>query len=120
MNITVQHIFGQATSTVVIPLIQDGGIERPLKSIAEGSGISYELLAHDFKANFKEVHSLYITKEGAEVQRIYLLGLGKTPTFAKVSDTKEVILKLALSKRIHQIPIVDAGGKVIGIQVIEE
>ena len=44
----------------------------------------------------------------------------KTPTIAKISDTKEEILKLALSKKLHQIPIVDDAGKILGIQEIEE
>ncbi|MFW0713415.1 nucleotidyltransferase family protein [Aliarcobacter butzleri] len=44
----------------------------------------------------------------------------KTPTIAKISDTKEEILKLALSKKLHQIPIVDERGKILGIQEIEE
>jgi len=44
----------------------------------------------------------------------------KTPTIAKISDTKEEILKLALSKKLHQIPIVDDNGKILGIQEIEE
>jgi len=43
----------------------------------------------------------------------------KNPTTAKISDTKEDILKLALSKKLHQIPIVD-DGKILGIQEIEE
>ena len=44
----------------------------------------------------------------------------KTPTIAKITDTKEDILKIALSKKLHQIPIVDNYGKIIGIQEIEE
>ncbi|WP_323593918.1 nucleotidyltransferase family protein [Aliarcobacter butzleri] len=44
----------------------------------------------------------------------------KTPTIGKISDTKEEILKLALSKKLHQIPIVDERGKILGIQEIEE
>ena len=44
----------------------------------------------------------------------------KTPTIAKISDTREEVLKLALSKKLHQIPIVDDSGKVLGIQEIEE
>lgn len=38
----------------------------------------------------------------------------RTPTVAKISNTKEEILKL------HQIPIVDDAGKIVGIQEIEE
>ncbi len=44
----------------------------------------------------------------------------KTPTIAKITNTKEEILKLALSKKLHQIPIVDDSGKILGIQEIEE
>ena len=44
----------------------------------------------------------------------------KTPTVAKNTDTKEMILKLALSKKLHQIPIVNESGKVIGIEEINE
>jgi dTDP-glucose pyrophosphorylase len=44
----------------------------------------------------------------------------KTPTIAKISDTKEEILKIALSKKLHQVPIVDNDGKILGIQEIEE
>ena len=43
-----------------------------------------------------------------------------TPTIATISDTKEEILKLALSKKLHQIPILDHDGKIVGIQEIEE
>ncbi len=42
------------------------------------------------------------------------------PTLARISDTKEKILKIALSKKLHQIPIIDDNGKVLGIQEIEE
>ena len=44
----------------------------------------------------------------------------KTPTVAKISDTKEDILKKALVKKLHQIPIIDDNNKVIGIKEIEE
>ena len=42
------------------------------------------------------------------------------PTIAKISDTKEYILKLALSKKLRQIPIVNESLKVIGIEEIDE
>jgi dTDP-glucose pyrophosphorylase/CBS domain-containing protein len=44
----------------------------------------------------------------------------KTPTVAKISDTKEEILKIALAKKLHQIPVVDENGIVISIQEIDE
>jgi len=44
----------------------------------------------------------------------------RTPTVASISDTKEDILKIALSKKLHQIPIIDENGTILGIQEIEE
>lgn len=46
--------------------------------------------------------------------------LFRTPTIAKISDTNEDILKMALAKKIHQIPIVDENGKILGIQEIDD
>ena len=44
----------------------------------------------------------------------------KNPTVAKISDTKEEILKKALAKKLHQIPIVDDENRILGIKEIEE
>lgn len=44
----------------------------------------------------------------------------KKPTIAKKNDSKEKLLKIALSKRIHQIPVVDNNGKVIGVHILDE
>lgn len=70
------------------------------------------------------------TLTDGDIRRGFLRGLDlnssiesiifKTPTVAKISDTKEEILQLALSKKLHQIPIVDDNGKILGIQEIEE
>ncbi|SFV50847.1 D-glycero-D-manno-heptose 1-phosphate guanosyltransferase [hydrothermal vent metagenome] len=42
------------------------------------------------------------------------------PTVANVNDTKEKILNLCTSKKIHQIPIVDNNNIVIGLESIDE
>lgn len=44
----------------------------------------------------------------------------RNPTVAKISDTKEDILKRAIAKKLHQIPIIDDENRVIGIKEIEE
>jgi dTDP-glucose pyrophosphorylase len=44
----------------------------------------------------------------------------RAPTIASLSDTKEEVLKKALEKKLHQIPIVDKDYRVIGIKEIEE
>ena len=43
----------------------------------------------------------------------------KNPTVANVNDTKEKILNLCTSKKIHQIPIIDNTGIVIGLESID-
>ncbi len=44
----------------------------------------------------------------------------KNPTIAKIGDTKKEILKIALAKKLHQIPIVDDENRVVGIKEIDE
>jgi dTDP-glucose pyrophosphorylase len=44
----------------------------------------------------------------------------KKPTVAKVSDTNEEILQKALTKKLHQIPILDEANRVLGIVEIDE
>ena len=44
----------------------------------------------------------------------------KTPTICNIDDTKEKILEIALEKKIYQIPIVDANGKLVGIEEVDE
>lgn len=43
-----------------------------------------------------------------------------TPTVCNIEDTKEKILEIALSKKLHQIPVVDKDGKLVGIEEIDE
>jgi len=44
----------------------------------------------------------------------------KAPTVCKLEDTKEQILDVAVSKKLHQIPIVDRDGKLIGVKEVDE
>jgi len=44
----------------------------------------------------------------------------RTPTTASLSDSKAEIIKKALAKKLHQIPIVDDDNHVIGLKEIEE
>lgn len=44
----------------------------------------------------------------------------KEPAVAKIASTKEEILKIALSKKLHQIPIVDDNGIILDLKEIEE
>jgi GTP:adenosylcobinamide-phosphate guanylyltransferase len=44
----------------------------------------------------------------------------KQPTIAKITDSKESIIRLAITKKIHQIPIVDENGKLVRLDVLDE
>jgi len=44
----------------------------------------------------------------------------KTPTVCRIEDNKEEIIEIALAKKLHQIPIVDKDGKLLGIKDIDE
>ena len=70
------------------------------------------------------------TLTDGDIRRGILMGLDldssietivfKEPAVAKISSTKEEILKIALSKKLHQIPIVDDNGIVLDLKEIEE
>ncbi len=42
------------------------------------------------------------------------------PTVANINDSKEKIIDICTRKKIHQIPIVDNAGNLIGIEVLDE
>ncbi len=44
----------------------------------------------------------------------------KKPTVASANDSKEDILNICKSKKIHQIPIVDDNGNLLGLEVLDE
>lgn len=58
--------------------------------------------------------------KGLELESSIETIIFKKPTVARLNDTKEEILKIALAKKLHQIPIVNESGQVIGIKEIEE
>lgn len=44
----------------------------------------------------------------------------KEPTVANVNDSKESIIRIASAKRIHQIPVVDHNGNLVGLEILDE
>ncbi len=42
------------------------------------------------------------------------------PTVANVNDPKENIIRIATAKKIHQIPIIDNDGNVVGLETLDE
>ena len=70
------------------------------------------------------------TLTDGDIRRGFLKGLNlnssietiiyKKPTIAKKNENKNKLLKMALSERKYQIPIVDRNNKIIGIHVLDE
>jgi len=50
------------------------------------------------------------------VREIYF----KSPTVANINDSKESIINICTSKKIHQIPVVDNNGNLIGLEILDE
>ena len=57
---------------------------------------------------------------GLDLNSSVSLVVHKSPSIASVGDTKEAILKIALAKKLHKIPLVDELGKLVGIEDIED
>jgi len=50
------------------------------------------------------------------VKNIYF----KTPTIASINNSKEEIINICKTKKLHQIPIIDDKGDLIGLEVLDE
>jgi len=105
-----------------IKISKDATIKQALKVISDGA--SRIALVVDKKSKL-----LGILTDG-HIRRGFLKGLDinspvksiifKKPIIAKENDSKEKLLKIALSKKIYQIPVIDKNGKAIGIHVLDE
>jgi len=105
-----------------IKLVIGSTIKDALKTISKG-GLKIALVV-DSK------DKLLGTLTDGDIRRGLLKGMdlnshiksliSKKPTVAKINDSKEYILKLALSKNLQQIPIINKNGQVVGINEIEE
>jgi dTDP-glucose pyrophosphorylase len=77
-----------------------------------------------------ENEKLIGTLTDGDIRRGFLDGLGldspiksivfKTPTTCSAEDSREKILKIAITNKLHQIPIVDNKGRLVGLKEIDE
>lgn len=105
-----------------IKLSQNSTIKQALE-IIDGGAMQIALVV-------EENNKLIGTLTDGDIRRGLLKGLDlnstvesivfKTPTVAKISDSKEEILKVAMALKLHQIPVVCENGRILGIQEIEE
>ncbi len=75
MKISIVTQSNPATNATVLPLIQDQFLSAALIAFSKEANIDTAFLEADFKANKGEQIMFYVGQK-----RVYLLGLGKTPT----------------------------------------
>ena len=105
-----------------VKILPDSSIKQALKTLSKSS---LQIL---LVVNKKGI--LLGTLNDGDIRRGFLKGLNinssiksiyfKRPTIAKKNDNKNKLLKIALSKKIYQIPVVDNKHKAIGIYIIDE
>jgi leucyl aminopeptidase len=78
MTITIKTTNSTPSKTLVIPISGNGASEESLKIVADEFGIALPHLHRDFKGEAGEYFSFY-----HQDQKIYLLGLGPKPDFAR-------------------------------------
>lgn len=59
------------------------------------------------------LRDLFLTDPVSKVMHI-------NPTFARVTDSRHSVIKLMVEKGLHQIPLVDAEGVVVGLEVVDD
>ena len=109
-------------SIEIIKLKQNATIREALEIIDKGS-MQIALVVD-------EKNKLLGTITDGDIRRGILRGLDinssietiiyKKPAVAKINNTKEEILRIALKRKLHQIPIVDDDGAVLDLKEIEE
>ena len=105
-----------------VKILPDSSIKQALKTLSKSS---LQIL---LVVNKKGI--LLGTLNDGDIRRGFLKGLNinssiksiyfTRPTIAKKNDNKNKLLKIALSKKIYQIPVVDNKHKAIGIYIIDE
>jgi dTDP-glucose pyrophosphorylase len=102
-------------------ILESTPIRKAIKVIDEG--------ALQIAIVVDEGERLMGTITDGDVRRGILKGVGldepaslimnPTPTVAKVQQSRDEILELLRQKSLHQIPVLDQGGRVVGLEVIE-
>jgi len=107
-----KHILLKATSTIkeALKIIDSGAMQIALV-IDENEKLLGTVTDGDIRRGLLNNLSLEDTIETI---------IFKTPTVCRIEDTQEKILDIALAKKLHQIPVVDKDGKLVGIEEIDE
>lgn len=110
------------TNIEKIKLSPNATIKQALKTISKGA-VKIAIVVD-------KKNKLLGTLTDGDIRRGFLKGLNinssiksiifKKPTVVRNNYTKEKLIKIALSKKIYQIPIVEKNGKLKGIHILDE
>lgn len=79
MQFSLQSQLVTWPEALIIPVVQQAeNIDAVLSQVIEATRLPAEVIRNDFKAELKEVHTLYLSEE-QKSKRIFLLGLGEKP-----------------------------------------
>ena len=105
-----------------IKILSDTKIKKALEVISE-TGLKIAIVVD-------ENNKLIGTLTDGDIRRGFLKGLdinnsiktifAKKPVTAKISDSKEKLLKIALKKQVYQIPVVDNNFNVIDVHILDD
>lgn len=109
-NIQKIKVTSNATIEHALKVISNGAIRIAIVVDKKGKLLG-TLADGDIRRGFLKGMSLDDT-----IKTIYF----KKPIIAKKNDTKEDLMKIAISKKIYQIPVVDNKNKVIGIHILDQ
>jgi len=109
---TYKHLLLQETSSIkeALKIIDEGALQIALV-IDENEKLLGTLTDGDIRRGLLD---------GLKLESSIKTIIFKTPTVCKLDDTKEKIIEIAVSKKRHQVPIVDNDGKLVGIEEIDE
>lgn len=110
INVKKIQIYSSTNIKQALKVISEGGCQIALVVNNRGELIG-TLTDGDIRTGLLKGYNL-----ASSIKSIYF----KKPIIAKITDTKEDLLKLAISKKIHQIPIVNKNGKLAGLHILDE
>lgn len=79
MHIKLSYTLNAEIEHLILPILSTDQLNETLQNIADQTGIAAKRLQATYKADLGEVQILYTAQRS-----IYLLGLGKSPTFAQI------------------------------------
>jgi leucyl aminopeptidase len=99
----IKHIseLNPDTKVIIISFLQNDTFENQLQKVSDNFELNFELLKHDFKADFKELQVVYARNN----QKIILLGLGKKPDSSDIIKAFRTLFLHQKSKLPNEVTI---------------